>query len=383
MAVMAEDMFTDFSMEDLQDAFVDESTENGTEDNNSNDVVDTTSENTSEESSLTDNSDLEEELNEFRENETEDVVENKDTEEEGVQPPSGEKYSLLASALLEQGVLPSLTKEELDNIKSFDDIAEAFKKELRNNEYAGLNEHQKAYLKALESGMPDKEFKENYSKVVDYAKLTEDDLEADESLRLNLIKEDFISKGYSEEKAEKLAQRSVDLGEDLDDAKEALEARKDFIKKDYETKVKQYEENLKSQAKASKEQQEKLKETIFDDKTEIIPGLKYNKQFAQKIYDSITKPAGYLEDGRPYNSIFKARMEDPVGFEHKLAYMFSLTDGFKNFDKILNTAKSQSVKKLDEFLNSNTFIESTGNIGKNEYDSQELDKMLNKIDKFL
>ena len=383
---MAEEMFTDFSMEDLQDAFIEEENDS-TEDvefkkdnNNSDESEDTDNEELN--SSLTDKNDLEKELNEFREDGTEDVVENK-TDSGGVPTDSGEKYSLLASALLEQGVLPSLTQEELKNIKSFDDIAEAFKAELRNNEYAGLNEHQKAYLKALESGMPEQEFKQSYNQVLDYQKLSETDLEENEELRIRLIKDDFISKGYSEEKAAKLAQRSVDIGEDLDDAKEALQVKKEAVKAELDNRIKQYEENLKSQAKATKEQQEKLKQAIFDEKFEIIPGIKNNKQFAQKVYDTITKPAGYLEDGRPYNSIFKARMEDPIGFEHKLAYLFNLTDGFKKFDSIINTAKSQSVKQLDEFLNKNTFIEGTGNVGKNDYEAGEMDSILNKLDKFL
>lgn len=381
---MAEvDFFDDLSMEDLETSFVEESEENKqeTEQEDNSSLTDDTGD-----SEDKPENELNNEISDFKAKEgkeEESVADEEDgtTDEE---PPSdsSEKYSLLASALLEEGVLPSLTEEKIKNIKSFSDIAEAVKEELRNNEYAGLTDAQKEYLKALESGIPDSEFRAHKSKSSDIEKLTSEDLENDEDLRFNLIKEDFLSKGYSEEKAEKLTKRSVELGEDLDDALEALEVKKRTIKEDFQKKVEAYQEKLKEQEKATQKQMEDLKNLVFDEEKALIPWHKHNKQFAQKVYDTITKPAGQTQDGRSYNEIMKAKMEDPVGFEYKISYLYNLTDGFKNFDNLIKTAKSESVKKLDQILNEQTYSRNSGNAGSTMND-KKLNEALDNLDKFL
>ena len=327
--------------------------------------------------------DLNKEISDFQKEEgRESVADEEDVSEEEESPESSEKYSLLASALLEEGVLPSLNEEKIKEIKSFEDIAKAFKEEIRLNEYAGLTEDRKEYLKALESGVPEYEFKNYKSKELDYSKITTEDLESDEDLRLSLIKEDFTSKGYSEEKAEKLARRSIELGEDLEDASEALEIKKEKIKNEFQQKVKAYEEKLKEQEKASKEQIENLKKMAFDEKNVLIPGHKYNTKFAEKVYNTITKPVGHTEDGRGYNAIMKERMEDPVGFEYKISYLYNLTNGFKNFENIVKTATSNSVKKLDKLLNEQTYSKNEAGIGSSISD-KKLNEALNILDKNL
>lgn len=381
---MAEaDFFNDLSMEDLDTSFVDEGNE--TEEK----------EVQEDESSLTDDTgdddsdpkdDLKDEISDFKAEEggeEESVADEEDGISDG-EPPSdsSEKYSLLASALLEEGVLPSLTEEKIKKINSFSDIADAVKEELRNNEYAGLTDAQKEYLKALESGIPDSEFRNHKSKTSSIEKLTSEDLEKDEDLRFNLIKEDFISKGYSEEKAEKLTQRSVELGEDLDDAVEALDAKKENLQEEFQKKVQAYQEKLKDQEKATQKQMEDLKNLVFNEEKALIPWHKHNKQFAQKVYDTITKPAGQTEDGRNYNAIMKSKMENPVEFEYKISYLYNLTDGFKNFDNLVKTAKSQSIKKLDQVLNEQTYSRNSGNAGSTTSD-KKLNEALNNLDKFL
>ena len=381
---MAEaDFFNDLSMEDLETSFVDEGNENEEqsvqEDRSS--LTDDTGEPIDEPGN-----DLKNEISDFKAKEGEEEESVAD-EEDGTtddEPPSdsSEKYSLLASALLEEGVLPSLDEEKIKNIKSFSDIAEAVKEELRNNEYAGLNDAQKEYLKALDSGIPDSEFRSHKAKSADIEKITSEDLENNETLRFNLIKEDFLSKGYSEEKAEKLTQRSVELGEDLEDALEALEIKKNNIKEDFQKKVEAYQEKLKEQEKATQKQMETLKNIIFDEEKALIPWHKHNKQFAQKVYDTITKPAGQTEDGRSYNAIMKAKMENPVEFEYKISYLYNLTDGFKNFDNLIKTAKTESVKKLDQVLNEQTYSRNSGNAGSTMSD-KKLNEALDNLDKFL
>ncbi len=282
----------------------------------------------------------------------EEVVDNPD---EGA-PSEDTPFSLLATALVQEGVLPSLSLDKVKDFKSFDDIAEAIKNEIKNNELAGLTDTQKKYLKALEAGISEEDFIKNEKEKSSLNNITEDVLSEpdNEDLRKSLIIQDLLEQGINKEKAEKLAQRSIDLGEDVDDAKEALKLIKERKQIEEETRIKTLEETKKQREKENKEALETLKTKLLKETKHIIEGLPYSPTIAEKVYDSITKPVK-IENGKAISKIMEARSKDPVDFEIKLNYLFEITDGFNNFDKLIKVSKSNAVDKLSKSINANTF----------------------------
>lgn len=97
-----------------------------------------------------------------------------------------------------------------------------------------MDERYKRVDEALSAGVEPTQIQryEQYIKALD--NITEDNIsaedEAGENLRKNLIYQDCINKGFSQQKAMKMVERSIKAGTDIEDAKDALQDNKTFYK---------------------------------------------------------------------------------------------------------------------------------------------------------
>ena len=286
-------------------------------------------------------------------NEDKENLEDKEEDSDDGKSSSQKLYSSLASALAEEGILSSL--DENTEIKSSDDLFGLIKTEIQKNRYADLNEDQKSYLKALESGIPKEEFHAHKQTELQLESIEEQELTDNAELRKAIIIADFKEQGIAEERAIKLAQRSIDLGEDLEDAKEALASIKVINKSKFEERLAQAQKEKADAQKRSDDEIKQIKDTLFNAK-EIIPGLGINEKVKKEVYDQMVKPIFTDEKGVQYNALTKARLDNPVDFTVKLHYLFKITNGFEDFDKLKVSAKSKAVKDLDNTLKGHTFI---------------------------
>jgi len=58
-----------------------------------------------------------------------------------------------------------------------------------------------------------------------------------ENFRKSLIYQDLINRGYSQQKAEKEVNKSINAGTDIDDAIDALKSNIDFYRTQYQTQI--------------------------------------------------------------------------------------------------------------------------------------------------
>lgn len=260
-------------------------------------------------------------------------------------------YSSLANVLNQEGILTSLSSDQ--KIEKVEDLIEAFNNELKSREYSDLTDKQKVYLDALREGIPEVEIQESLKLESELESITEDMLKNNPELRQELIKQDFIDSGMSPEKATKLAKRSVDIGEDIEDSLEALGSLKT---RSSQTREQRIEAAKQAKIDARKKLDEDLKSlrTTLTKTEEIIPSMKINEQVRDKIYDQMTKPVGKV-DGRPISAIEKKKIEDPINFEMKLNYLFYITNGFEDFSKIVKNSKTQAVKDLESKIKGSGF----------------------------
>jgi hypothetical protein len=297
---------------------------------------------------------VEDEFPESVDEEKKDVLDGSD--------PTKDTSSLLfsfASTLVEEGVLPSL--ELKDNpIETTEDLVQAIRREIKANEFGDLTPLQKEAVEAFRNGIDVEKFVKNKERQTTLDTLTKDDIEDDLELRKQLIKEDFLSKGFSEDKSNKLVQRSIDLGEDLEDALDALEAQKKLSKLTLQKEIEQNRIAKELAEKQYTEELEKLKTTVYNETNEVIPGIKFNKNIADQVYESMTKVVEEV-GGQPINKIMKDRMKDPIGFEYKLHYLYTITKGFTDFSKLSTTAKTNAAKSFEEKLKLNSFNPATPN----------------------
>lgn len=295
----------------------------------------------------------------------ENTEEKEDTTPKGDGTSPKNFYSSIAKALKEEGIFPDLDDEGLSKVKDPEDFRDLIDQQIK----AGLDERQKRIDEALNAGVESTEIRkyENTINFLDSIKEENISDEGDkgEKLRKDLIYQDFINRGYSKERAAREVQKSFNAGTDIDDAKEALKSNIDFFKDKYDELVNEAKSEAEQEEKERKEQAEKLKSSILNDK-DVFGDLSIDKSTRQKIYDNIAKPV-YKdpETGEYFTAIQKYEMENRTDFLKNIGLLFTLTDGFKNLDGLVKGKVKKEVKKglreLEHTLN-NTARTSDGNL---------------------
>ena len=295
----------------------------------------------------------------------ENTEEKEDTTPKGNGTSPKNFYSSIAKALKEEGIFPDLEDDSLTKVKDPEDFRDLIDQQIK----AGLDERQKRIDEALNAGVEPTEIRkyENTINFLDSIKEENISDEGDkgEKLRKDLIYQDFINRGYSKERAAREVQKSFNAGTDIDDAKEALKSNIDFFRDKYDELVNDAKSEVEQEERERKEQAEKLKSSILNDK-DVFGDLSVDKSTRQKIYDNIAKPV-YKdpETGEYFTAIQKYEMENRTDFLKNIGLLFTLTDGFKNLDGLVKGKVKKEVKKglreLEHTLN-NTARTSDGNL---------------------
>lgn len=283
--------------------------------------------------------------------------------EDGTSPKNF--YSSIAKALKEEGIFPDLDDEGLSKVKDPEDFRDLIDQQIK----AGLDERQKRIDEALNAGVEPTEIRKYENTINFLGSIKEENISDEddkgEKLRKDLIYQDFINRGYSKERAAREVQKSFNAGTDIDDAKEALKSNIDFFKDKYDELVNEAKSEAEQEERERKEQAEKLKSSILNDK-DVFGDLSIDKSTRQKIYDNIAKPV-YKdpETGEYFTAIQKYEMENRTDFLKNIGLLFTLTNGFKNLDGLVKGKVKKEVKKglreLEHTLN-NTARTSDGNL---------------------
>ena len=282
------------------------------------------------------------ENNNHVEDDSSEEVDEEDVEDEGSEgsESSSNLYSSLAAFVHEQGLLPSLDID-LKEIKSADDFASVFNKELDIQAELRLNDYL-ANLDLNKIGIAKKD-------IQDLNTINSDSLKNDIDLAKRIIYDDYLNQGLDEKKATRMLNRLIDLGEDaiLEDAEESLGSLKEFKAREIERETQSYKERLDAEKIEQAKLNEQMRKTIYESK-DLIAGLKPNKALQDKVYKSINDIVGKSPDGVFENKFMKERRENPLEFEIRMYHFYELTNGFKDLSKISTTAKSSAVKDLEK-----------------------------------
>ena len=257
--------------------------------------------------------------------------------------------SSFAKAMREDGYLQNLKDEDFNSINDAHSMAEAIKKEVE----AQLTQEQLRIKQALDGGVDAKEISQYHTAIENLNSITDDivvaDTEQSKNLRMNLIYKDYLNKGISEEKAKTLTLRSVEAGTDKEDAKDALQANKEYFQKKYDDLLKGAEDKQKADQTRIEKQAKELKNVLLDNE-EVFKGFKMDAKTRQKAYDAVTKPVFETQDGRQLTAVQRFAEEHPVEFRKALGTYFVLTNGFQGIGDLLNKeVRKQVQSKLSKF----------------------------------
>ena len=298
----------------------------------------------------------------FEEQEPESVGSEKKDEEQGDaatdegSDTSPNFYSSIASALAVDGIFPNLDEETIkkaSDAESFSDLIEA-------EVNARFDEKQQRISKALDNGVEPDDIRKyentlSYISSITDAQISEES-EKGEQLRRNLIYQDFLNKGYSPEKAQKFTERTIDAGTDVEDAKEALQSNKEYFQGAY-NKLLQDAQKVADEERAERQKQsEKLKTSLLKDK-DLLGDMELSADVRKKAFEVISKPV-YKdpETGEYMTALQRYEMENRAEFLKYAGLMYTLTNGFKDFDSFTKGKVKKEVRKglreLEKTLNS-------------------------------
>ena len=276
-----------------------------------------------------------------------------DSEDDGSSP---NVYSSIASALKNDGIFPDLEDSELEAVDTPEAFAELFEKVINER----LDERQKRIDEALGNGVAPDTIK-MYEQTLQYLdNIDEDAIKAEdekgENLRKQLIYNDLVNRGCSDEKAKKELEKSFRLGTDVDDAKDALEALNKFYRDGYKKVQEEAKQKVEAEKAEQKKQAEAFKKMVIDDEV-TIGDTKLDKRTRQRVYDAVSKPVYKDPDtGALLTEVQKFQKEKPLEFLKQLGMWFVLTDGGKNIDGFtkekLRVEKNKGIRELERKINS-------------------------------
>ena len=349
-----EGLFEDQEIQDTQPEENEENTDENQENNNE-ETEETTEVTTEDESEKPEGVGSEDNIEE-----QEDTTSNKSGSS-----PKNNFYSSIAKAFAEEGIFPDLDDESASKIKTPEEFRDLIEDRIKSE----LDERQKRVDEALNAGVEPSDIRK-YENTISYLDSIKDETitsenEEGEKLRKQLIYQDFVNRGYSQERATREVKKSFDAGTDIEDAKEALKSNLEFFQGQYDNLIEEAKAEEEKEIKQRKEQAEKLKKSILEDK-EVFGELSIDKKTRQKIFDNISKPI-YKDPntGQIFTALQKYEMENRTDFLKNVSLVFTLTDGFKNLDGLVKGKVKKEVKKgireLENVLN-NTARTSDGNL---------------------
>lgn len=272
--------------------------------------------------------------------------------------------SSIAEALVDRGVLQTLDTERLNGIKDAESLISAIEDDVNARVDEKLDDVQKRVNNALTYGLEPSKVQqyEQWIKTLDSVtdEILDGEGEQNENYRKNLIYRDYLNKGFEEDDALEMTNRSIESGKDIDDAKKALSSLKKYYSKAYNEEIdaakKEYEKHIAEQ----KKQFDNLKTSVLEDKENFFEQFELPKSARQKVFDAIAKPTesiGKDDKGRDIKitKLQKFIKDDPNKANKIIGTLFILTDGFSKFDNIMKgTVKKQvrkSVENLERALN--------------------------------
>lgn len=297
----------------------------------------------------------------FDSNASEDV----DTQKYDNTNTSNNVYTSLVEAFVEDGIFTGIEEEDIKNINTPELFAEAIEKVIASK----LDEKQKRISEALDNNVDADEIKE-YENVLSFLSSVDESDIKDESdrgvnLRKQLIYQDFLNRGYSKERAEREVSKSFKSGSDIEDALESLSSNKDYYKTSYDNILNEAKEAKLQKDKQRDEEIKAFKSSILEDK-KFFGDYEVDKKTREKIYDNVTK-AIYKDPntGELLTALQKYERDNKTEFIKNLGLVYTITDGFRNFNGLLKNEVKKEVRKgirgLESKLN-NTARNFDGNL---------------------
>lgn len=263
-------------------------------------------------------------------------------EEQRIEPTNNQQsvdFSSIAKQFADEGIL-ELNDEEVKDADSFKSL---IKKAIEN----GIDEKTKRVSELLDMGADSKDIKE-FEDTIEYLHgIQSEDILAEgedgDNLRRRLIMQDLINNGVDEQEAVTKVKEIFKKGSDITEAKKALQANKDYFQKAYKEMAEEQRKKADEWDKSVQKQTEELKTSIMSD-DKFLGELDIDEKIKKQALANLSEPKYKdKQSGQMLTAIQRYERENKTEFLKNLGLVFTLTDGFKNMDKLVNKAVKRRV----------------------------------------
>lgn len=246
-------------------------------------------------------------------------------------------YTGLAGILKDQGFFSNI--EDTSTIKDSFALAKAFDEEVKSR----LSDRQRELMEYMNAGIPLTKVTQIQSAIADAETITPDLVSATEGLAEKLIKAEFNIKGFSQEDADRYYDLIKSSGKEQEEAIKALSSRKTYLKDLLVKEIKSAKDAKQSEVDKKLNEAKELAKKL--ESTEVF-GRKVTAVSIEKLKSLANTPVAYTKDGEPLNAVMKYKEDNPVDFEHKLLYLYTITNGFKDLSAFDRSAESRLSNEL-------------------------------------
>lgn len=263
-------------------------------------------------------------------------------EEKRTEPTNNQQnvdFSSIAKQFADEGVW-ELDDEEVKDADSFKSL---IKKAIEN----GIDEKTKRVSELLDMGADSKDIKE-FEDTIEYLHgIQNEDILAEgedgDNLRKRLIMQDLINNGVDEQEAVTKVKEIFKKGNDITEAKKALQANKDYFQKAYKEMAEEQRKKADEWDNSVQKQTEELKTSIMSN-DKFLGELDIDEKIKKQALANLSEPKYKdKQSGQMLTAIQRYERENKTEFLKNLGLVFTLTDGFKNMDKLVNKAVKRRV----------------------------------------
>ena len=274
----------------------------------------------------------------------------------GSSPKGFNPYSSFAQALYGDGLFQSLDDEKLKAIVDADTFSDAWNEEINSR----LDAETRRIKQAMDAGLPVNVIKSYETTLKQLKDVTDSALveesERGKNLRTAIIRQDYLNRGFSKERAEKEVKRIIGSETELDDARDALDSVKEFYETKYEELTEKGRQEAEQERKKARQQAAEFKKAVLE--TEKIFGdVQVDKATRRKAYELMTKVVKTTEDNEEITAVQQYADEHPVEFRTILGIVAAMTDTFTKpgnlFKKTVNKKVRSNLQEIERRFSGN------------------------------
>ncbi|MCF0115592.1 MAG: hypothetical protein HUJ56_09575 [Erysipelotrichaceae bacterium] len=278
----------------------------------------------------------------------------KDTQD-SAEKGSPNDFTSIAQYLQSLDIFKTLSKEDIDkyisehsNESTDDAIHGLMELEVENR----MDSNTKRVHKALNGGVSESVIA-TYEKYINILNHTTDELlkgendEAENNRRI-IIVQNYMNKGIPQKEAEKLANISIESGDDIEDAIAARDEMLVFYQQAYDKEISDSNKKIEETKRKNKQDLEDLRKSIIED-DKVFKDLDISSTDRMKIYDAVTKPIETRE-GKKLTAVQKFALDNPNEYYKLLGMVYVLTEGGTKVDNLVKgTVRKTKSNASSEF----------------------------------